>query len=79
MKESIIQSNPISTIDELIAELNRFKTGNGSTNYINMMISGEKGLSQTDSQQIHIELIKETLSDDSEVFNIAIIGNEDSQ
>lgn len=59
-KESILQSNKIGTINELIRELEIFKTK--SENYI--LLGGDA----IDYLQIH--LVEETLTDGSKVHDI---------
>ena len=75
MKTSLIQSEKLQTVDELIATLKQFKTK--GCNYIDIFAYDSDGKSITiDGALFEMQLLEETLSDGSKAHDIKLTFSE---
>jgi hypothetical protein len=72
--KSLIQSNKLQTIDELIAELQKFKTS--GANYIDVSLWWDDTLTTADDVLVSLELLEKTLSDGSVMYDIKMNFSE---
>lgn len=74
-QKSLIQSSePIQTVDALIAELEKFKTS--GTNFIDLTVSWEDTHTRVNDACVTLELIEKTLSDGSVIHDIQMNFSE---
>ena len=75
MKNSLIQSEKMQTVDELIKVLQQFKTR--GCNYIDLFAYDSDGKSITiDGALFELQLLEETLSDGSKAHDIKLTFSE---
>jgi hypothetical protein len=72
--KSLIQSNKLQTIDELIAELQKFKTS--GANHIDVSLWWDDTLTTADDVLVSLELLEKTLSDGSVMHDIKMNFSE---
>lgn len=66
--KSLIQGSKLQTIDELIAELQQFKTK--GCNYIDVSLNWSGTYTSCDDMLVSLELLEKTLSDGSVIHDI---------
>jgi hypothetical protein len=71
---SLIQSEKLQTIDELIAELQKFKTQ--GANHIDVTLNWEDTYTTCDDALVSLELLEKTLSDGSKIHDIRLNFSE---
>lgn len=73
-EQSLIQSEKLQTIDELIATLQQFKTQ--GANHIDVTLSWDGTYTTLNDALVSVELIEKTLSDDSKMHDIKLNFSE---
>ncbi len=73
-QQSLIQSSKVQTIDELIAELQQFKTH--GVNHIDLRVIHGDNYVSIDDALVSLELIEKTLSDGSTMHDIQMNFSE---
>ena len=73
-KDSLIQSEKVQTIDELIALLKQFKTR--GANHIDLRVFTDDSYISIDDALVSLELIEKTLSDGSKMHDIQMNFSE---
>lgn len=72
--KSLIQSEKLQTIDELIATLQQFKTQ--GANHIDVTLNWEDTYTSADDMLVSVELLEKTLSDGSVMHDIKLNFSE---
>ncbi len=73
-QQSLIQSSKVQTIDELIAELQQFKTQ--GANHIDLCVMHGDNYVSINDALVSLELIEKTLSDGSKMHDIQMNFSE---
>lgn len=71
---SLIQSEKLQTIDELIATLQQFKTQ--GANHIDVTLNWEDTFTTCDDALVQVELLEKVLSDGSKMHDIKLNFSE---
>ncbi|TFH40261.1 MAG: hypothetical protein E4H01_16875 [Lysobacterales bacterium] len=71
---SLIQSEKLQTIDELIAILKKFKTR--GANHIDLAVINDDNYVGIDDALVSVELLEKVLSDGSKAYDIKLVFTE---